>query len=64
MYHQPFSIHWYAILSAIENCVFLFFFNLWVVCLISTKQFIFTLKLPGKSYVAQICVIFLDNGVF
>ena len=65
MYHQPFSIHWYSILSVMEKFVFLFFFNLWVVCLISTKQlFILTLKLPGKSYVAQICVIFLITACF
>ena len=49
----PFSIHWYAAFSAMGKLAWAFVSNGRAVCSISTKQAIYSLKPPGKSYVPQ-----------
>ena len=50
-----------------EKFVFLFFFNLWVVCLISTKQYIIVysyFEITWQILCSTDLYDFLDNGVF
>ena len=49
MFHRSFSIHRYAMLSAMGKLVWAFVSNLWAVCPISTKQGIYSSKRPGQK---------------
>ena len=62
MFHRPFSIHWYAMLSAMGKLVWVFVSNLLAVCLISTKQAVYYLKWLCKSYVQQVGVCLLRTA--
>ena len=66
MYQQPFSIHWYAMLAAMGKLVWVFVSNWLTVCLISTKQAIYSLKWHCKSYVQQVgmCLLRTASSIF
>ena len=61
---QPFSIHWYAVFSAMGKLNWAFVSNGRAVCSISTKQAFYSLKPPGKSYVPQVGVRLVRMAYF
>ena len=60
----PFSIHWYAAFSAMGKLAWAFVSNGRAVCSISTKQGLYSLKPPGKSYVPQVGVRLIRLAYF
>ena len=60
----PFSIHWYAALSALGKLAWAFVSNGRAVCSIFTKQAFSSLKPPGKSYVPQVGVRIVRMAYF